>query len=674
MIDKGCKLNIQNISGDTALILAVDSNNTDMAKLLIDNDCDLNIKDGYGNTALMLAILRNKIEIAKFLIDKRCNLNLQNKNGNTALMVVIKYSKIDIAKLLIDKGCDLNIQDKNGHTALILAAARDEIDIAKLLIEKECNLNLQNNDGNTALMIAIQYNKTYMSKLLIEKGCNLNLQDKFGSTALMIAVFQDKIDIAKLLIDNGCDLKLKDKNGLTILDIIKQQNLNNKILSINSILDIDTLYIFIKFKLNENNKNNLYETKMYNFIIKNQCPIVLDEFSKNYKTILRMNVSLGNELHALVGYLITGDIKYYTKLRITFDKQSGINAGGLSRQFFNSVDTQLIFYFIKKNFNKKLSDFKKKLSDFSKTNRQKKERLLSEFNTLLEEYSKINLNYSITTITNFNNINPDVFDENYLKEDMEISLETLIKILALSAYNGNPIIYNEIFDGNKYEIIIDNIIKEFGIKNKLKKLIIRFYLHNLTEKKKINIDSIKSISNNYESNNNYFINKYNKNNNNNINNNEFIELINKYYNNSPYNFYLLHMIDLIISKEKLIERLVFRFDRMSNPNSTNFKNKMIDIFNKFTDKDIEKFNFAISGSKKMCPRYEINVHLGNAERIEFHTCFFRMDIYISNQEELIKKKNQNELIKKKNQNELIEKRFKAIRNSMVENNSRFTSE
>jgi arabinogalactan endo-1,4-beta-galactosidase len=59
-------------------------------------------------------------------------------------------------------------------------------------------------------------------------------------------------------------------------------------------------------------------------------------------------------------------------------------------------------------------------------------------------------------------------------------------------------------------------------------------------------------------------------------------------------------------------------------------NKMIDIFNKFTDKDIEKFNFAISGSKKMCPQYRIYVHLRNAERIEFHTCFFTMDIYISN--------------------------------------------
>ena len=79
-----------------------------------------------------------------------------------------------------------------------------------------------------------------------------------------------------------------------------------------------------------------------------------------------------------------------------------------------------------------------------------------------------------------------------------------------------------------------------------------------------------------------------------------------------------------------MERLVFRFDGMSNLNSTDFKNKMIDIFNKFTDKDIEKFNFAISGSKKMCPQYKINVHLGNAERIEFHTCFFTMDIYISN--------------------------------------------
>lgn len=97
-----------------------------------------------------------------------------------------------------------------------------------------------------------------------------------------------------------------------------------------------------------------------------------------------------------------------------------------------------------------------------------------------------------------------------------------------------------------------------------------------------------------------FIKIYNVNNINNKNNRSptFIQLINQYYNNSPYDFYILHMIDFIISKEKLMEKLTFRFDGMSNSNSTNFKNKMIDIFQKFTDKDIENFNFVISGSKK----------------------------------------------------------------------------
>lgn len=36
----------------------------------------------------------------------------------------------------------------------------------------------------------------------------------------------------------------------------------------------------------------------------------------------------------------------------------------------------------------------------------------------------------------------------------------------------------------------------------------------------------------------------------------------------------------------------------------------------------------------MCPEYKIYVHLENADRIEYHTCFFRMDIYFSNEKSI----------------------------------------
>ena len=684
ILNNNFDLNLPNEKdGNTLLMFAIINNHTKIAELLIKKGCKLDLQDKYGVTALMYSIHYAKTDIAELLIKKGCKLDLQDIKDDTALMLSIRNNQIDIAKLLIKRGCNLNLQNKRDrYTALMLAIINNQIDIVNLLIVMGCYLDLQNIYGYTALIYSINYAKTDIVTLLIEKGCKLDLQDKDGNTALMYATKCNniEIEIAKLLIKSGCKLDIHDKNGNTVLEILEIKIYKepkekiilgitfleiidyiyfniNKIPNINSVIDINTLYNFIKFKLIINNK--FYEK---------EYPNVLNKFFKNKVSKKILTVTLGNELNTLVNYFITNDINYSDELMIIFDGQKGSNAGGLNRQFFNSIDAQLIFHFIKKNFNKKLSDFKQRLSDFNqrlsafnkRTVLSKKATLKSDFNRLLEEYSKINLEYKKKNINNFNDIDLYEFDEKYLKEDISISLETLIKILALSAYNGNPIIYNEIFDGNKYEIIIDNIIKEFGIKNKLKKLITQFYLHNITEmeKKHVNIESIKSISNNYSLSNNEFIKSYNKNSNQmqNQNNNEFIQLINQYYNNSPYDFYILHMIDFIISKEKLMEKLIFRFDGMSNSNSTNFKNKMInDIFQKFTDKDIEKFNFAISGSKKMCPKYNINVVVTDKIGIEFHTCFFKMDIFLD----------------KESINETYI--FDTIRESILKNNNQFNS-
>ena len=92
------------------------------------------------------------------------------------------------------------------------------------------------------------------------------------------------------------------------------------------------------------------------------------------------------------------------------------------------------------------------------------------------------------------------------------------------------------------------------------------------------------------------------------------------------------MIDFKINKDKLISNLTINYYNFNNNNQkSDFKNKIISMIQDFNDEDIEKFNFAISGSKKMCPKYIINIHkTDNSNRIEYHTCFYTMDLYISN--------------------------------------------
>ncbi len=167
LLGAGVDLNKQNQRGDTALILAINNRDKNIAKLLIDKGADLNIKGNYGSTALIEAAYNKDKDIAKLLINSgKADLNIKNNHGDTALMAAIYNDAKDIAKLLIDKGADLNIKDYYGGTALMRAIDTGDKDTAKLLIDKGSDLNIKNNRGYTALDLARKYNKADIIKMI----------------------------------------------------------------------------------------------------------------------------------------------------------------------------------------------------------------------------------------------------------------------------------------------------------------------------------------------------------------------------------------------------------------------------------------------------------------------------------------------------------------------------
>lgn len=141
MIGAGCRVNIQNSDGYTALMFAVmncvdwndDSNdrfNYEMVvELLILSGCDLDICNNEGKTALHLIVQKptpRNVAIVKLLVDAKCDLDKKDNNGSTALMVIndenfnTRSSICKIMKILIDNGCNLNVVNNNGYTIISL--------------------------------------------------------------------------------------------------------------------------------------------------------------------------------------------------------------------------------------------------------------------------------------------------------------------------------------------------------------------------------------------------------------------------------------------------------------------------------------------------------------------------------------------------------------------------
>ena len=205
------------IYGNTALILAVYDDNTDMIKTLIEAKADVNTADKDSNTALMWAVNKGITDVIKILIEAKADINATDKDGWTALMWPVKKGQTDLVKVLIKSKASVDIADKVGMTVLMKAAQIGHTDTAKALIEAKANLNTADNNGWTALMWAAQIGHADTVKALIEARANLNATDNNGWTALMWAAQNKHTDVVKTLIEAKADVNIADNNGYNAL-------------------------------------------------------------------------------------------------------------------------------------------------------------------------------------------------------------------------------------------------------------------------------------------------------------------------------------------------------------------------------------------------------------------------------------------------------------------------
>ncbi|CAG5136562.1 unnamed protein product [Candidula unifasciata] len=115
-------INVRNHQGLTALMISTRKFNHPAVKALIDHGADVNIKDVAGNTALLLAVYwhRQSLETLTTLIDADSDVNCQNGSGHSPLMLTALASWTDALILLVDSGAEVNAVSGKNETALSL--------------------------------------------------------------------------------------------------------------------------------------------------------------------------------------------------------------------------------------------------------------------------------------------------------------------------------------------------------------------------------------------------------------------------------------------------------------------------------------------------------------------------------------------------------------------------
>ena len=101
-IKYGGRTNTVTSYGGTLLHLSVWLTKNEIASYLIQKDlCKINLQNCKGETALHVAIQSNNIGIIEYLISSDANVGLPNKDGNTPLQYAIQLDRIDAIKIII---------------------------------------------------------------------------------------------------------------------------------------------------------------------------------------------------------------------------------------------------------------------------------------------------------------------------------------------------------------------------------------------------------------------------------------------------------------------------------------------------------------------------------------------------------------------------------------------
>ena len=111
-MDNSTNLVKQNSNGKTVLHLALE-NDVEIARKIIEKlevteyqKEILNLQDMDGNTALMIAIKLEKCQLAESLISKDCiDYDLKNKEGNNILHMTSKHANFALSKTILEKSC-----------------------------------------------------------------------------------------------------------------------------------------------------------------------------------------------------------------------------------------------------------------------------------------------------------------------------------------------------------------------------------------------------------------------------------------------------------------------------------------------------------------------------------------------------------------------------------------
>ena len=258
LIGVGADVNVPTPEGVTPLMIAIDNDHNDVAKLLLDRGANPHVSDWWGRSALWITI------------DRKGSLGGGRGGGGgggrgaAAASRGSAVSHMDIVNRLlaadVDPNAELNMhrpsrggnsgrfadrQLGTGCTPLYRATEAGDMEVIRALLAKGANPNI-NDMGFTPFLVAAGVTpggggggapNTTLLDLMIQHGADVNAQvtgtrtysmrisyqpppDREGTSALHGAVQGGRTDLVRYLLEKGANPDLVDANGRKPVDLL----------------------------------------------------------------------------------------------------------------------------------------------------------------------------------------------------------------------------------------------------------------------------------------------------------------------------------------------------------------------------------------------------------------------------------------------------------------------
>ncbi len=244
------------VVGFSAFLFAVRGGHLEAATVLADAGADINDTAPDGSSALVVAVDNRNFELAAWLLGKGAEPNADGA-GWTALHVAVlahrphfrvipnplptgRLDSFDMLEALVAHGADPNVQatkrvrlaaavsplfDTLGSTPFMLAAVAADVPVMRLFLDHGADTRVTTPEGSTALMAAAgaatyawqspgtEEEALAAVKLVLEFGVDVAEADGAGNTALHGAANRGANSVIELLLASGAELGATNEEG-----------------------------------------------------------------------------------------------------------------------------------------------------------------------------------------------------------------------------------------------------------------------------------------------------------------------------------------------------------------------------------------------------------------------------------------------------------------------------